>query len=502
MKKRSFLKYFFGGSAMELSGKTKIDDLLKAYPFLMDFFINRSPKFKMLQSAVMRKTVGKVAPLSHVAHIGGIDPGLLLSDIAAEIRKRTGEDVVIVQETGPSEPVKDAEARQEILKDIIRDLHKGVNMAALKQRFYELIKDIDASEIAKMEQKLIEEGMPESEIKRLCDVHVEVFKEALGAQEPPSAPPGHPLHTFMRENRAAEGIVQLMKSILETLCDTPDKETFRQQKKDLLELVDTLSAINLHYLRKENQLFPVLELHGISGPSEVMWAIHDDIRQTLKYARAQVAELQVPLVYGTIKYLLQSIVDMIYKEEHILFPMALEMLTDADWGKVKRGEEEIGYAWVEPGKGWMSGAETAVEEKITAREELTLSTGHLTLEQVNLLLTHLPLDLSFVNENDEVAYYSQTKERIFPRSPGVIGRKVQKCHPPKSFYMVQKILDEFRAGKRDVADFWIQMKGRFIHIRYFAVRDSQGNYRGTLEVTQDVTGIRKLEGEQRLLDWD
>jgi len=487
---------------MELSGKTKIDDVLKAYPFLMDFFIHRSPKFKMLQSTVMRKTVGKVAPLSHVAHIGGIDLDLLLSEIAAEIRKTTGEEVVISKQTGPSEPVEDSEARQEILKDIIRDLHKGVDMAVLKQRFYELIKDIDATEIAKMEQKLMEEGMPESEIKRLCDVHVEVFREALGEQEVPSAPPGHPLHTFMKENRAAEGIVREIKDILETLCDTPDKEVFRQHKKKLLELIERLSAINLHYLRKENQLFPVLELHGISGPSEVMWAIHDDIRQALKYARAQVSELQVPLVYGTMKYLLQSIVDMIYKEEHILFPMSLEMLTDADWGKVKRGEEEIGYAWVEPETEWMPGAEAVAGEESTGREGLTLSTGHLTLEQVNLLLTHLPLDISFVNENDEVAYYSATKERLFPRSPGVIGRKVQKCHPPKSFYMVQKILDEFRAGKRDVAYFWIQMKGRFIHIRYFAVRDSQGNYKGTLEMTQDVTDIRKLEGEQRLLDWD
>jgi hypothetical protein len=128
--------------------------------------------------------------------------------------------------------------------------------------------------------------------------------------------------------------------------------------------------------------------------------------------------------------------------------------------------------------------------------------GRLSLEQVNLLLTHLPVDISFVDEHDEVAYYSATKERLFPRSPGVIGRKVQKCHPPKSFHMVQKILDDFRAGKKDVAEFWISMKGRFIHIRYFAVRDSEGNYRGTVEVTQDVTDIRKLEGEQRLLDWD
>jgi len=487
---------------MELSGKTKIDDLLKDYPFLMDFFISRSPKFKMLQSTVMRKTVGKVAPLAHVATIGGIDLDQLLSEIAGEIRARTGQEVAIVKESAAQEgeAPKDAAARQEVLKDIIKDLHKGVDMAVLKRRFHELIRDIDASEIAKMEQNLIAEGMPESEIKRLCDVHVEVFKEALGKQDAPSAPAGHPLHTFMEENRVAERIVHEIKGILEKLCDTPEKDTFRQQKKPLLELIDRLAEINLHYLRKENQLFPVLETHEITGPSEVMWAIHDDIRQTLKYARAQVSELQVPLVYGTIKYLLQSIVDMIYKEEHILFPMAVEMLSDEDWFKVRKGEEEIGYAWVKPKEGWMPGA--AVPGEKAPSGELSLSTGRLTAEQVDLLLTHLPVDLSFVNENDEIVYYSQTKERIFPRSPGVIGRKVQKCHPPKSFHVVQKILDEFRAGTKDVADFWIQMKGRFLHIRYFAVRDTEGKYRGTMEVSQDVTAIRKLEGEQRLLDWD
>jgi len=487
---------------MELSGKTKIDDLLGRYPFLMDFFISRSAKFKMLQSTVMRKTVAKVATLSHVAHIGGIDLDIFLSEIAAEIKAKTGKELTVSAETTESVPIQDAGMRQEILKDIIRDLHKGVDMKVLKQRFYELIKDIDATEIAKMEQKLIEEGMPETEIKRLCDVHVEVFKEALGEQEVPSPPPGHPLHTFMKENRVAEDLAKHIKDVLEKLCDTPDKEIFRKHKKDLLALIDRLSTINLHYLRKENQLFPVLERHGISGPSEVMWAIHDDIRQTMKYAGTQVAELQVPLVYGTINYLLQSIFDMIYKEEHILFPMAMELLTDADWVRVRTGEEEMGYAWVEPEKGWTPKWEARPPEEVRGAEKLALSTGHLTPEQINLLLTHLPLDLSFVNEDDEVAYYSQTKERIFPRSPGVIGRRVQKCHPPKSLHIVQRIIDEFRAGKRDVAGFWIQMKGRFIHIRYFAVRDSHGRFKGTLEVAQDVSEIRKLEGEQRILDWD
>jgi DUF438 domain-containing protein len=488
---------------MELSPKTKIDELLKQYPFLMDFLVKRSPKFRMLENTVMRKTVGKVAPLSHVASIGGIEFGTFLAELAQEIRTKTGEEVVILSEgpaAAPASP-EGVKERQEVLKGIIRDLHKGVDMAVLKQRFHELISDIDPSEIAKMEQKLIEEGMPESEIKRLCDVHVEVFKESLGRQEPPLAPPGHPLHTFMLENRAAEDIMREITAVMEKLCDTPDKQVFERQRDHLGELLKRLADINLHFLRKENQLFPILESHDISGPSEVMWALHDDIRQMLKYAKEQTEGLQVPLVYGTIKYLLKSISDMIYKEEHILFPMAKETLAEEDWLKVRRGEEEIGYAWVRPEKGWLPGEDAAPVAQLSGGA-MPFDTGRLTLEQANLIFTHLPVDLSLVNEEDEVVYYSQTKDRVFPRSPGVIGRKVQKCHPPKSVHMVQKILDEFRAGTKDTADFWIQMKGRFILIRYFAVRDAEGRYKGTLEVSQDATDIRKLEGQKRLLDWD
>lgn len=133
---------------------------------------------------------------------------------------------------------------------------------------------------------------------------------------------------------------------------------------------------------------------------------------------------------------------------------------------------------------------------------LNLDIGVLTLEQVNLIFTHLPGDVTFVNESDEVVYYSQTKERIFPRSPGVIGRKVQNCQPPKNVDTVQRILNEFPAGYKEVADFWIQMRGKFFHIRHLSLRDNSGNYRGTLEVSQDVTAIKKLDGQKRLLDWE
>jgi uncharacterized protein len=487
---------------MDLNANTKIDDLLKEYPYLMEFLIARSSKFKLLENPIMRKTMGKIATLSQAASIGGIDINALLEDIAAEIKKRTGKVVAVGSTKSESAPIMNADARQELLKDIIRDLHKGVEMSVLKHRFHELIKNIEPSEIAKMEQRLMADGMPESEVKRLCDVHVEVFKESLSAQEAPVVPPGHPLHTYMLENRAVEGILHELDHVLAKLGDVPDMAAFAKEQQVLMKLAERLSGIDIHYLRKENQLFPVLEVHGITGPSQVMWALHDDIRIAVKSAKAGVRDSLIPDVVNTLRYLSKSVRDMVYKEERILFPMAKDLLTDAEWQKVCRGEEEIGYAWIKPEAEWNGGVGEVVNQETCVSGPVRLDTGLMTVEQVNMMLKHLPMDVSFVDENDEVRYYSATKDRIFPRSPGVIGRKVQNCHPPKSFAMVQKILDEFRAGRRDKADFWIQMKGRFLLIQYFAVRDEKGTYRGTLEVSQDVTDIKKLEGQKRLLDWE
>jgi hypothetical protein len=196
--------------------------------------------------------------------------------------------------------------------------------------------------------------------------------------------------------------------------------------------------------------------------------------------------------------------DMVTKEEKILFPMCLEMFDEADWARVKKGEEEIGYAWIASAPAWSPAPQGCwpAAAGAPAGGAVPLDTGALTVEQIDLMLTALPVDISFVDETDTVVYYSATPERIFPRSPGVIGRKVQNCHPPKSVDVVERILEAFRSGERDVAEFWIETGGKFVHIRYFALRDRAGAYKGTLEVSQNVTAIRGLRGERRLLDWD
>ncbi|TAN44128.1 MAG: DUF438 domain-containing protein [Nitrospirae bacterium] len=473
---------------MELSPTTKVSELLSKYSFLKDFLIGMDPQFKLLNNPFMMKTLGRIATMNKVAFMTGMKLDRLLPAVAGEIGKRTGETPVVRLET-PAGP-DDGAQKMEALKGIIRDLHRGVDKHILTERFQELIKDVAPWEIANMEQQLMAEGLHQDEIKRLCDVHVEVFRSALEKKVVPGLPAGHPVHTYMLENRAAEDI---LKEI-----ETADIEKDRER---LSRLLHRLSDINAHYTRKENQLFPILESKGLTGPSKVMWALHDDIRAMLKDVRAKAETGTVKAI--EVKALLHIIADMIYKEEHIFYPMALESLTEEDWGRVREGEEDIGYAWVTPEEEWRPSPAEFGQEPLTDRTgSLNLDTGLLTVEQINLVLTHLPVDISFVNDKDEVVYYSQTAERIFPRSPGIIGRKVQNCHPPKSVDLVEKILVSFKDGTKSSAEFWIQMKGRFVHIRYFAVRDAEGTYKGTLEVSQDVTDIRSLNGQKRLLNWD
>jgi hypothetical protein len=491
---------------MRLNSRTKIDDLLKRYPFLLDFLAGLSPRFSRLKSPIMRKTIGKVASLQQVASFGNMPLGELLERIQAEVKRVTHEDLELETAEAKPEPIAAKEARLEILKDIIRELHKGESLEEQKKRFAALVKDTSPTEISEMEQKLIEEGMPEDEVKRLCDVHVQVFKESLETQPLPSAIPGHPLHTLMEENRALEKLLARWKELLGQVKTAEGGESFKRLKSELRGQWEKLAGVEKHYLKKENQLFPLLEAKGVSGPSKVMWAIHDDIRAQLREFRELLNEEKSSEMVDLGRKFSETMADMIYKEEKILFPMSQETLDEKDWAAVKKGEEEIGYAWITPGNEWKPAARV---DEIPARVEdsrsagqVDLDTGRLTSGQVNLLLKNLPVDVTFVDENDTVLYYSATAERIFPRSPAVVGRKVQNCHPPSSVHVVERILESFKTGRRDVAEFWIELRGRFILIRYFAVRDENRNYRGCLEVSQDVTAIRALKGEKRLLDWE
>jgi len=488
---------------MKLSSDTSINELLKAYPFLVDFLVAYNPQYGLLKNKVMRVTLGKIATLEKVAGIGGVPLDTLIKDITVEIEKhRGGKSKSRARGDGESSRNDEKIAR---LKEIILDLHKGVPFEEVKERFDELIVDVEPTEIAAMENQLIKEGMPVEEVKRLCDLHVGVLKQALDVKDPLDAPAGHPVHTFMEENEVFTNVVGDLYLLLQQLQIDGTLEKLSQLKQPLQEALDKLSRVEIHYQRKENQLFPYLEKHGITGPTQVMWGIHDDIRAQLKQTREAFGSQDLVAFLEKGKVCTQAIVDMVYKENRILFPLSLESLDESEWIDIRKGESDIGYAFAEPVVDWPKATTDleAIDADKTEKDadQLDLDTGRMTADQVNLMLKHLPVDVTFVDENDQVRYFSAGKERIFPRSPGIIGRNVQNCHPPRSLHVVNQIVGEFKAGTKDEAAFWIQVQGRLIYIRYFAVRDDEGTFRGTLEVSQDITDIKSLEGERRLLDW-
>jgi len=484
---------------LTLTPKTTVHTLLKEYPFLLDYLAAYHPEFKKLTNPVLRKTVGRMATLDAVAQQADVPLNRLTDDIATAIEKQTGT-------RPPSADVADAQtidpARLEALHAIVKDLHAGKSVEEVKPRFEDLIADVEATEIAAMEQKLIEGGVPDSEVKRLCDVHVQVFADALEGHEAVSAPAGHPLDTFQRENQALLQVTASLRKVAEAIGEPPDDAAWGRLKGALGDTVERLAEVDKHYLRKENQLFPFLEDHGVEGPSKVMWAIHDDIRALIKQARQTIAGNDAGLAVSTCLALAKMADDMVTKEEQVLHPMAMDTLGDAEWTRIRAGEGDIGYAFIDGVPEWPAAASPAGAAAGAAAPAglLALNTGGLNLEELNLVLGALPIDFQYVDEHDRVRFYSEG-HRIFPRSPGVIGRKVQNCHPPASVHKVQQIIDAFRAGEKDDAEFWVEVQGKFLHIRYFALRDAAGAYRGVVETVQDVTAIRSLEGQRRLLDW-
>jgi DUF438 domain-containing protein len=484
---------------VKINKNTKILELIEKNPALIDVLVGMSPEFKKLKNPLLRKTLGRFATLEHAAEMSKIPYDELHRKVTeCMIHAAGGEEK---SDLSPEERAR----RMESLKGIIRGLHEGKAVEEQKAEFARLLGEVSASEIAEMEQSLIKEGISEEQIKKLCDVHVQVFAESFEGGEPVQVPAGHPVDTFRKENAAIGSVIDRMRPILADLADPPDEVTGKKWLGMFADSLEELAEIEYHYQRKENQLFPVLEDHGISGPSKVMWALHDDIRQMIKGVRQDTEAGNLGGIAADGMVLVTVVDDMIYKEENILFPMALETLSEADWGRVMRGGEEIGFTLIEPDTSWEP-EEGPMAEAPPARyaggeAPLWLSTGGLAPKQLDLILTSLPIDMTFVDADDKVQYYSANAERIFPRSPGIIGRSVQNCHPPDSVHIVQKILDSFRSGEKDTAEFWLQLGGKFIYIRYYAIRDEEGVYQGCLEVSQDVTGIRALEGERRLLDW-
>ncbi len=390
----------------------------------------------------------------------------------------------------------------EKLKEVIKELHEGKTVDEVKTKFADVLKGTSPLDISRMEVELVKDGLPIEEIQNLCDVHAEVFKGSIEEIHHPDEVPGHPVYTLRKENIALTELMEetIPHDLEKFMADDSDDNRFK-----LVEDINLLWDIDKHYSRKENLIFPYLEKAGITAPPQVMWGVDDEVREKIKAAKKELVHYSGnrELVKEKILAATEKAVDMIFKEDSILFPMALDTLTEDEWIKVYEGAAEIGYALMPPQTEWelqrIDVVKNEEDKGITESGFIKFETGILSSKELELMLNHIPGDFTFVDKDNIVKYFSQGKERIFARTKAIIGRTVENCHPPKSAHIVEAIVNDFKAGRKDSESFWIQMGEKFVYIQYFAVRDKDGKFMGTLEHTMDIAHLRALDGEKRLM---
>ena len=399
-----------------------------------------------------------------------------------------------------SEIVNNSQERIEALVDFSRRLIKGENGRLLIEKHQQFINTVTPVETMQTIDKLLSEGLSNETVKTNVGKILNVFYKSLSSYKWNRPGEGHFLYYLMLENREVQKIMAELKSVIKVYFKG-ENQNFPALLFKLRLLVEQLKAYELHYIKKENILFPYIEK---AFPQyrclQIMWSFHDDFRRSMKVLET-ILLAEIPdkdLLNREMGKLFFVVLPIIFREEQIIFPVAIRAIPEKFWTEMLEQSHETGWCFIDqpdniinPGK---------ISHNLD--DKINLSTGYLNPAQLIMLLNNLPVDITFIDENDEVQYYSGGKHRIFPRSNAIIGRKVQNCHPPESVHIVNEIINAFRNRLKDNADFWIQIRDRFIYIRYFAIRNEQGEYKGTMEVSQDATEVRSLQGECRLLEWN
>lgn len=453
------------------------------------------PLYKMMENKGFDKYVEKISEIEYHVYFF---PVLKVSEI--EMNKHLSLD---------SNRIKK-------IIDIKLDYLNGIiSLSEARNRMNSSFEKVTSEEFALAEQHLVSYGISDDTLAERMEEILEIFKDVLTSTKL-NLPSGHPIQTYIDETLEINKIITIMKELL-------NKKFIKNQ---WLESYEKLSQISIHFSRKQNQLFSALERKGFDKPSKVMWTLDNNIKDIIRKSKTLLNEDKDSEFLLIQPEVIEMIEDMIAKETEILFPTSMELLTDEEFVEMRIGDDEIGYCLIDNPKDYkglgntndfkdskanselLSDLESVLRKHgITDRNKnenqvLDVSQGLLTLSQINLIFKHLPVDISYVDENEIFKFYSDTKHRVFPRSPGAIGRKVQNCHPRESVETVEKIISAFKKGEQDEAEFWIDMGEKFVYILYTAVRDDNGNFKGILEMMQDATHIRSLTGNQRLLSFE
>lgn len=375
-----------------------------------------------------------------------------------------------------------------------------------RKEVLENYRSITPEEFAYTEQVLKDLGFEDDTVHAKMDELLTLLDGVMEKAEL-DLPLGHPIQTYREENTAVKNLLGKMDTLMLQEFDKEQWQNFYEK----------LSQFNIHLSRKQNQLFSKLEQKGFDRPSKIMWSFDNEVKKSISNARSLLEKDEREEFLALQPHVREVVLDIIDKEESVLFPTSVKLISPEEFAQMRKGDDEIGYCLIdnppnfeqdEPVNTSLSGDfakelhQLLEKYQVASSDVLDVKQGKLTLEQINLIFQHLPIDLSYVDENELVKFYSDTTHRVFPRSPGVIGRDVKNCHPRESLDTVNEIIESFRKGKKSKAEFWLEIGGKFIYILYIAIRNDKGEFKGVLEMMQDATHIRELQGSRRLLSWD
>ncbi len=442
--------------------------------------------FKEITNPVALNVMGRIMTIPRGAAVKGIE----LSKVIAAFEER-GYQVIS----------DDAQSRQGRIRNFIERLSGGEDLDSVRKDFVQEFSHVDAQEIMTAEQTLIKEGMPITEVQRLCDVHSALFHGV--ASEPPAGalshdeihaqaasvnpddidalPEGHPLTILRAENAA-----------LDALLDTIEGELDGAKRTDaMLRHILALGDVRSHYIKKEELLMPILYDYGVTGPSQVMWGIDDEMKRELamiiKALKAD--EETLPMYEARIRALTQRIREMIFKEEKILFPLSLRYFTQMEWYRCYHDLPDMGISFGVPIPAWAEAQPWLDQEAARLAQsqvggKLQFPTGELSMEQLTTILQLLPVDITFIDKDDVVRFFTN-EGQVFTRPLSALGRDVMNCHPPEIIPVVRNLIADFKAKKRTQMIVHRYIRERPIRVQYQAMYDKSGEYIGTVEFVTD-----------------
>jgi DUF438 domain-containing protein len=411
--------------------------------------------------------------------------------------------------------------KKEVIKAVLRELHSGVSLEVLKERFKEFLKDISPMEIPLIEQELVREGVPIQEIIKLCDLHVALFRDFLISRELEDVPKGHPLNLLLMENEYLLKKAEALNIYALSLSRATSEDEKKALINNIRDLINDLRKIRVHYRKIQMLIFPYLEKRGISAVPRVLWAREDEIIVKLRGMVKLLESNDYTQIAKRASEIANGISEIIFRENKILFPAVWVLLSEGEWAAINDEANKIGWLvnvdvkWTPREKPTMpyevkgvvsgevleklpqemkimalAGGIKPDEYELIRSGDLNLETGFINLDELKSLIKSLPLEVTFADVNDRVRFFSEGKfHKGFARSKTILGRRVEYCHPPRLEAFIKKVLNELKSGAKDYEVFWTKMGDRIIRVMVVALRNDEGKYLGALEIVEDLTEI-------------